>query len=294
MAFFRLPFRQHPHQPASLQIRLAGAFEQQSEAEAGPGCIEDSGHAAAGQPRLMPDYPLVLIRADELPGMECHPRCHRQRRLVGEFVHAIQTTAAFHERRTGDEDTPRPVEFAHRQACLRLRLVGRPHLEVDPFVDEVGAPIGTDNLQLDLWVTFQEFRQNAANGDVDKSERASHPHHALRIGLSFGDDRFGTIGLLQNCLAPFVKSLADRRHPKVTGRTLYQPRAEPILKPTDPPAEFRTRYLQIATGRRKSAAGDDGGEIIIVVKIVHKNKLSESRNECCPAERGCILSPKKL
>ena len=137
---------------------------------------------------------------------------------------------------TRDEDEGAAAQAAHRQGLV-IQPCARTYRDIHFFFDEIDRAIGGDDLHPDQGIVRHEAGQDSRKHVLCEADGATDPDCADRIRSQSGKVLFGCLKFRENRLAPDVIGTAYVGEPHVAGGPLQQAHAEPILQPTDMPAD---------------------------------------------------------
>jgi len=153
--------------------------------------------------------------------------------MAAEFLRTLGSPGTIQVIPRGHQHFARLTETAHDQAIFATGPCPHAQRQVEPFIQQIDAPIAGVNQQPDGRVAGKEFRQQRGQGILGERHGATEPDDAAGLRPGKFDCRHGRFGFTQHGRGVAIDFSADIRHDKTTGGAIDQSDVQSCFKITD-------------------------------------------------------------
>jgi hypothetical protein len=267
------PVRQHDFQLAVAHGLGADGFRQHGDAVAVLDHALQQREVEAGHARLQVHAAHLAVRTVQLPALACLVLADAHRDVVGQVIRILGAAGAVQVLRAGDQQFLHLAEAAHHQRAVIVQARTHAQGDVVALVDDVHPAVADVQLQPDLGVHLEEFRQQPRQLHLGQRHRHAGTHQPTRFGAQPVDHLTGGLGLGQHGLGVAVHAHADIGDREAARGALQQAHAQVGLQLADAPAQARLGDAQCTFGRSESAVVNHHREVVQVIQILHVSSL---------------------
>ena len=197
-------------------------------------------------------------------------RIRVERGEAEELVRRRRLTHAREQHRAGDEDPIAEADPLHLQLRIGVEPLADANGDVDPFMNEIDAPVCHDALQPESRMGREKPGQ--AGGDRGlESERTAHANEPPGLRLHPQRRLLGGFRFNYGGARMFKDLLSDLGQVHASGRAIEEPYAEPLFQHRHPATDARLGKPKRTCSSRETAMLDDSREELEVIKIPHRD-----------------------
>ena len=185
-----------------------------------------------------------------------------------ELVWSRRLTDAGEKHRGGDEDASAYADPLHLQLRIGVEPLANANGDVDPFMNEIDAPVRHNALQPESRMGGEKPWQAGGDRGLEPERTAHaneppgfrlHPQRRLLGGFRFD---YGGARVFKDLLSDFGQVHAS-------GRAIEKPYAEPLFQHRHSATDARLGKPKRTGSGRETAMLDDSREKLEVIKIPH-------------------------